>query len=125
MTTYLTLEDLLVLVGDLGVGPIRDVGLLESAVRRPMTSVWGQDAYPDLDTKAAALLDSLVRNRALVDGNKRLGWLSTVVFYGLNGIRLDADDDEAYALVIRVASGDAVEISAICRALAQWKVSSS
>ncbi len=120
MTVFLTLEDLLTLVEDLGVGPIRDLGLLESAVRRPMTSVWGQEAYPDLDAKAAALLDSLVRNHALVDGNKRLGWLSTVVFYGLNGINLDAVDDDAYALVVEIASGAKLEITDVARSLAGW-----
>lgn len=120
MTVFLTLEDLLTLVEDLGVGPIRDLGLLESAVRRPMTSVWGQEAYPDLDAKAASLLDSLVRNHALVDGNKRLGWLSTVVFYGLNGINLDAVDDDAYALVVEIASGAKLEITDVARSLAGW-----
>ena len=59
------------LVEDLGVGPVRDVGLLESAAARPRTSLWGGDAYPTLGSKAAALLDSLVNNHALVDGNKR------------------------------------------------------
>ena len=73
------------LVEDLGVGPVRDVGLLESAAARPRTSLWGGDAYPTLGSKAAALLDSLVNNHALVDGNKRLGWLATVVFLDLNG----------------------------------------
>lgn len=120
MTIFLTLEDLLMLVGDLGVGPIRDLGLLESAAMRPRTSVWGHEAYPELDDKAAALLDSLVRNHALVDGNKRLGWLSTVVFYGLNGITLDAVDDDAYSLVVRVARGENLAISDLARILAQW-----
>ncbi|WCC80450.1 hypothetical protein O6R08_02705 [Cutibacterium equinum] len=80
MTVFLTVEDL-------GVGPIGDVGLHESAAARPRTSLWGSDAYPTLESKAAALLDSLVNNRALVDGNKQLGWLATVVFSDLNGWR--------------------------------------
>ncbi len=105
MIEYLTLEDVLSLIEDLGVGPIRDIGLLDSAVHRPQVSVFGDDAYPGIDAKAAALLESLVRNHALVDGNRRIGWLSTVVFYGLNGITLDADDDDAYDLVIAIASG--------------------
>lgn len=105
MTTYLTLEDLLSLVTDLGVGPIRDLGLLDSAAHRPTTSLFGRDAYPDLDEKAAALLESLVRNHALVDGNKRIGWLAVVVFYGLNGVALEAPDDEAYDLVVAMAAG--------------------
>jgi len=105
VTEYLTLEDVLGLIEDLGVGPIRDIGLLDSAVHRPQVSVFGADAYPSIDEKAAVLLESLVRNHALVDGNKRIGWLATVVFYGLNGITLDAPDDDAYALVIEIASG--------------------
>ena len=105
MIEYLTLDDVLALIDDLGVGPIRDVGLLDSAVHRPQANIYGEDAYPTLDQKAAVLLESLVGNHALVDGNKRLGWLATVVFYGLNGNALDAPDDEAYALVIGVASG--------------------
>ena len=101
MTEYLTLEDILSLVDeDLGVGPVRDIGLLDSAVHRPRVSVFGRDTYPHLDDKAAVLLESLVRNRALVDGNKRLGWLTVVVFYGLNNIHLDAPDDDVYGLVI-------------------------
>ena len=105
MIEYLTLEDVLSLVEDLGVGPLRDVGLLDSAVHRPRVSVFGRDAYPTLDEKAAVLLESLVGNHALVDGNKRLGWLSLVVFYGLNGVVLEAPDDDAYDVVIAVASG--------------------
>ena len=105
MIEYLTLEDVLVLAEDLGVGPVRDVGLLDSAVHRPRVSVFGRDAYPDIDTKAAVLLESLVRNHSLVDGNERLGWLAVVVFYGLNDITLDAVDDDAYDLVIAIASG--------------------
>lgn len=104
MTEYLSLEDVLALINDLGVGPIRDIGLLDSAVHRPQVSVFGDDAYPDIDSKAAVLLESLVRNHTVVDGNKRLGWLATVVFYGLNGISLDAPDDDAYNLVIAIAS---------------------
>lgn len=104
MITYLSLEDLLSLAGDLGVGPLRDLGLLDSAGHRPQTNLFGSDAYPSLDEKAAVLLESILRNHPLVDGNKRLGWLSLVVFYGLNGVRLDAPDDEAYDLVIALAT---------------------
>ena len=106
MTRYLQLEDLLALIDELGVGPVRDLGLLDSAAHRPQTSLFGEDAYPDLHTKAAVLLESLTRNRALVDGNKRLGWVAVVVFYGLNGLAVDAPEDSAYDLVIGVATGD-------------------
>ena len=104
---YLTTEDLLALAADLRVGPIQDLGLLDSAAHRPSSSVFGRDAYPDIDAKAGALLESIVVNHPLVDGNKRLGWLSVVVFYGLNGIDLEAPDDDAYDLVIAVANGTA------------------
>ena len=120
MTTYLTGEDLLSLVDDLGVGPIRDVGLLESAAHRPATAVWGQEAYPGLELKAAVLLESIVRNDPLVDGNMRLGWLSLVVFLGLNGVDLDAPDDEAYDVVVGVARG-AVEPADAASILARWQ----
>lgn len=120
MTEYLTLEDVLALIEDLGVGPIRDVGLLDSAVHRPQSSVFGDDAYPSLDDKAAVLLESLVRNHALVDGNKRIGWLAIVVFYGLNEVTLEAPDDDAYDLVIAVASGNATYQQAATR-LSSWR----
>ena len=84
--------------------PVRDLGLLGSAVARPRTSAFGEDAYPDLWTKAAALLQSIVKNHGLVDGNKRLGWLSTAVFLEINGIEISrADNDAVYALVMEVA----------------------
>ena len=119
MIEYLTLEDVLALIDDLGVGPIRDIGLLDSAVHRPRVSVFGDDVYPGIDEKAAVLLESLVRNHALVDGNKRIGWLATVVFYDLNDISLDAPDDGAYDLVMAIASGDtAYQETAIH--LARW-----
>lgn len=119
MIEYLTLEDVLALAEDVGVGPIRDIGLLDSAVHRPRVSVFGRDAYPDVDMKAAVLLESVVRNHALVDGNKRLGWLAVVVFYGLNEITLEAPDDDAYDLVIAIASGTATYGMAASR-LASW-----
>lgn len=116
---YLTTEDLLALAADLGVGPIQDLGLLDSAAHRPSASVFGRDAYPDIDAKAGTLLESIVVNHPLVDGNKRLGWLAVVVFYGLNGIDLQASDDDAYDLVIAVASGAADHQVATCQ-LATW-----
>ncbi len=105
MIEYLDLEDALILVQDLGVGAMLDIGLLDSALHRPRASVYGEDAYPSLMGKAAVLLESIVRNHALVDGNERLGWLSTVVFLGLNGVTLNAPDDDAYELVVSLAAG--------------------
>ena len=109
---YLDLEDLLGLVRALGAGPVRDLGLLDSAGARPRSQAFGEDAYGTLALKAAALLHSLVGNHALVDGNKRLGWLATVVFLDLNGHAPDLDDDAAFALVIDVAAG-AVDVENI------------
>lgn len=119
MTEYLTLEDVLALIDDLGVGPIRDIGLLDSAVHRPQVTVFGRDAYPHLDQKAAVLLESLVRNDALIDGNKRACWLATVVFYGLNEIQLEASDDDACDLVISIASS-AASYQEAAALLATW-----
>ena len=92
---------------------------MDSAAHRPSASVFGRDAYPAIDAKAGALLQSIVVNHPLVDGNKRLGWLAVVVFYGLNNIDLHAPDDDAYDLVIAVASGEADHQVAV-RHLAKW-----
>jgi death on curing protein len=110
---YLTLPELLHVAERTlgGEPPVRDIGLLESALARPQATAFGADAYPDLDAKAAALLHSLARNRALVDGNKRLALAGAIAFYGVNGRRLTLSNDEAYDLVMAVADGtlDAVE----------------
>lgn len=116
---YLGLEDLLALAADLGVPTVRDVGLLDTAALRPQTTLYGRDAYETVHEKAAVLLESLSRNHALVDGNKRLGWLATVVFYGLNGIHLEAPDDDAYDLVIAVSTGELGYQESVAR-LAAW-----
>jgi death-on-curing protein len=103
---HLDVEDLIALATTL-LGeppPIRDVGLLGSAAARPQTTVSGEDAYPDIWLKAAALLQSILKNRALVDGNKRLGWLATAVFLELNGVApTAASNDDVYALVMDAA----------------------
>ena len=91
----------------LGADPgVRDYGLLESALARPRASAFGEDAYPSVHEKAAALMHSLARNHALVDGNKRLALAGTLAFLGMNGIRLTLTNDEAYDLVIDVATGE-------------------
>ena len=108
-TEYLDLDDLVELARELlgDPPPIRDIGLLGSAAARPQATAFGADAYPDLITKAAALLQSIVNNHALVDGNKRLGWLSTAVFLELNGIKASrAPNDDVYELVVWVASSN-------------------
>jgi death-on-curing protein len=104
-TEYLSLEDLLDLVKSIGVGRVRDLGLLDSACHRPQASFFGQEAYPALAGKAAALMHTLACNHALVDGNKRLALLATVVFLRINGYVLDLTDDEAFDLTMSVAAG--------------------
>ena len=104
---FLTLPELLyVAERTLGTGfTVRDYGLLEAALARPQATAFGKDAYPTIDAKAAALLHSLARNHALVDGNKRLALAALIAFYGLNGRRLTLTNDAAYELVMRVAAG--------------------
>jgi len=110
---YLTLDELIHIAERATGGKVlvRDVGLLESAAARPQATAFGTDAYPDLDAKAAALLHSLARNHALVDGNKRLALGALIAFYGVNGRRLTLTNDAAYDLVMQVAVGqlDSVE----------------
>jgi death-on-curing protein len=119
VTVYLGLEDLLALAADLGVPAVRDLGLLDTAASRPQTTLYGTEAYPTIHEKAAVLLESTTRNHPLVDGNKRLGWMATFVFYGLNGFDLDAPDDEAYELVIAVATGT-IGYRDAAATLAEW-----
>ena len=105
-TEYLDLDDLArTLLGD--PPPIRDIGLLGSAAARPQATAFGEDAYPDMITKAAALLQSIVNNHALIDGNKRLGWLATAVFLELNGIKASrVPNNDVYQLVVWIASSN-------------------
>jgi len=121
---YLTLPELLhIAERTLGGTPqVRDVGLLESALARPQATAFGSDAYPDVDAKAAALLHSLARNHALIDGNKRLALAGVIAFYGVNGRRLTLTNDEAYDLVMVVADGtlEAVEQIAPLLATQPW-----
>lgn len=119
---YLELDDLVALAAGLlgDPPPIRDLGLLGAAAARARASAFGDDAYPDVWTKAAALLHSVVKNHPLVDGNKRLGWLACAVFLDLNGIDpTTASNDGVYELVIRVASEpiDVTDLGAMLRSL--------
>jgi death-on-curing protein len=103
---YLTVDDLHeIAAGVLGEFAVRDQGLLSSAAARPMTTVFGSDAYPTFVDKAAALMHSLARNHALVDGNKRLAWSATRAFCLLNGRDLRYDVDDAERVVVGVAAG--------------------
>ncbi len=116
---FLDLESLLhVASRTLGGDPaVRDYGLLESALARPQASAFGEDAYPDIHQKAAALLHSLARNHPLVDGNKRTALAATIAFLGMNGIRLTLSNDDAYDLVMSVATGALEDVSSIAAAL--------
>ncbi|MBN9140003.1 MAG: type II toxin-antitoxin system death-on-curing family toxin [Micrococcales bacterium] len=105
MTRYLTIDDALQVLGRFGFHA-RDAGLLASALARPATTVFGTDAYETLELKAAVLLESLARNHALVDGNKRTAWTLTVLFLWINGYRHDMDTDTAFELVLGVARGE-------------------
>ena len=104
---YLDLEDLLVLTRMLDAGPIRDVGLLDAAAARARSTAFGQDAYPTVELKAAALIQSLCKNHALVDGNKRLALLAGVTFLRMNGRRFTLSQHAAFNLIMRVAEGSA------------------
>ncbi|MFG3494419.1 type II toxin-antitoxin system death-on-curing family toxin [Streptomyces sp. NPDC047928] len=118
---YLSAEDVLAIaehaIDDQDV-VVRDAGLLESAVHRPSAAMFGQEAYPDLMGKAAALLQSLAINHPFFDGNKRTAWLSCVTFLAMNGVDLRPDIDAAERLVIDVATGDEDEIKNIAQRLA-------
>jgi death on curing protein len=123
---YLDLDDLLhVAARTLGEVQVRDAGLLESALARPRSTAFGADAYPSIHGKAAALLHSVARNHALVDGNKRLALAATIAYYGLNGFRLTLSNDEAYELVMAVAAGQLDDVDVIAARLesstAAWR----
>jgi death on curing protein len=122
VTVYLDLEDLLLVAARAVDGKVvvRDYGLLESAVARPKITVVGADAYPDIHTKAAALLHSLCRNHTLVDGNKRLAWTACQVFLGLNGEWVEASEDDRFDLMIAVASGAIDNVDQIAEQLRTW-----
>ena len=119
MIVYLTLEDLIAIAGHaVACEPsMRDVGLLESAAARPRATVFGADAYPSVFEKAAALCESLVCNHALVDGNKRLGWLATWVFCDMNGIVLNPSQEEVVDLIVSVADGTLRDVPALAARL--------
>ncbi|MFP3992112.1 type II toxin-antitoxin system death-on-curing family toxin [Streptomyces sp. E11-3] len=118
---YLTVQEVLDLA-ELACGgqqvAVRDLGLLSSAAHRPQSQMFGVEAYADLFEKAAALLQSLAVNHPLVDGNKRMAWMCTVVFLDLNGTDMvEVDQDESYKLVIEVATGSLEDVEQIARRL--------
>jgi death on curing protein len=117
---YLDAEDILVIAeqacGDTEV-LLRDPGLLESAAHRPAAEMFGQEAYPDLFDKAAALLQSLATNHPFFDGNKRTAWLSCVSFLAINGVQLRPDIDRAEQIILAVATSELEEVKAIAEEL--------
>ena len=124
MTEYLDLEDLLAAAETAIGGPpeIRDIGLLQSAADRPRSTAFGEEAYPDLDAKAAALLHSIVAGHPLVDGNKRLGWIAVRLFYRLNDADIHPEPDAAYDLIVEVAGGTLRDVPQIAGRLARWRL---
>jgi death-on-curing protein len=121
---YLTLDDIL-RVGERVLGgtvPVRDLGLLQAAVSRPEAQYAGQELYATLELKAAALMQSIARNHALVDGNKRLALAAAIVFLGVNGRRLTFSNDDAYELTIAVSTGELGTVEEIAKVISAASV---
>lgn len=83
---------------------IRDIGLLESALMRPRASVFGEDAYPSLSRKVAALFSSVIRNHPMVDGNKRSAFILALIFLNMNDFDLSVSEDEAFDFIVKQAA---------------------
>jgi death-on-curing protein len=122
MTEYLDLDDLLEIAREAVGGDVEvaDYGLLQSALARPRASVFGEDAYLDVHLKAAALLHSLARNHALVDGDKRLAWTACRTFLAINAQWISAPEDERFDFVIRVAAGAMTDLDKVAEQLRAW-----
>lgn len=103
MTYFLDLDDALEQLHFLGFH-VRDVGLLQSSLARPNTTLYGEDAYPSLDLKAAALMHSIVTSHPLIDGNKRTAWALMITFVLLNRFEVVAETDDAFDFVLGVAT---------------------
>ncbi|MFT4213208.1 MAG: type II toxin-antitoxin system death-on-curing family toxin [Microbacterium sp.] len=119
MTVYLGLPQAAAIAGDMGLH-VRDIGLLSSAVARPESSMFGVEAYPELFTKAAALISSLAQNHPSFDGNKRFSWVATLTFLEMNGVVIDMPLQPAFELILAVAQSKLGldEIAASLRAYA-------
>lgn len=124
MTAFLTREHIITAGSVACDWPVEigDYGLLDAAIARPQATVFGVDAYPTLFEKAAALLQSIARNHALLDGNKRTAWASAWVFLELNGTILDPgfDVDRAETFVEEVAKRGEMEVRTIATGLAEF-----
>ncbi len=120
MITYVELSDALGVIQKLGFY-VKDVGLLDSALARPRTTVFGEDAYPSLPIKAAAMSHSIIKNHALVDGNKRTTWALMVAFLFLNDFKHNFTADEGYAWTLALAT-DSMTIEEAARVIEQHLV---
>jgi len=98
-----------------GSDGLRDQGLLESAAYRPQASFGGEDLYPNLITKVAALAHSVAKNHPFVDGNKRTAYETMRIMLRLNGYDIHASEDEKFKLMIDLAESKITEDS-----LANW-----
>jgi len=103
VTYFLDLDDALEQIHFLGFH-VRDVGLLQSSLARPNTTLYGADAYASRDLKAAALMHSIVTSHPLIDGNKRTAWALMITFVLLNGFEVVAETDDAFDCVLGVAT---------------------
>lgn len=111
MTLYLELPDALSQIDYLGLH-IRDVGLLQGSLARPQTTLYGEDAYPTLAEKAAALFHSIVTSHPMRDSNKRTGWTLMITFLKFNDYEVIADTEDALKFILGVADGR-LDLSAI------------
>ena len=107
---YLSVDQVLKLHADQtaaygGATGLRDRGSLEAAVTRPAVTFGGEDLYPDIPTKSAALMHLLVLNHPFVDGNKRVGAQAAIVFAAANGWDCLASEDELVEITVAVAEG--------------------
>jgi len=102
MTVFLDLEDALSQIEFLGFH-VRDIGLVEGCLARPKTSLFGDEAYPSLSDKAAALMHSVATSHPLIDGNKRSAWALMVTFLAVNDYQVLAETDDAFEFVLKVA----------------------
>lgn len=116
MTEYLRLPEAAAIAADMSLH-VRDLGLLSSALARPESAMFGVEAYPDLFTKAAALMSSLAQNHPFFDGNKRFSWVATLTFLELNGASVDMSTEDAFQFVLNVAQSrvEVPEIAGILR----------
>jgi death-on-curing protein len=108
MIIYLNLEVLSSQLVQVGFH-IKDIGLLDSALARPKTSLFGEDAYKTLELKGAALMHSIMKNHPMIDGNKRSSWIALNSFFEINGKTINADTEDAFEFVLAVAT-DAINL---------------